>query len=190
MDGRSIRLTGATLQFVAMMSFTALVSVWYFQLFKGVMPCHLCWLERIPYYVSLPTVVAAAFVVAGSGSRAAMIALAALAVAGLAFAVGAGIGGYHYGMEQGWWHGPSSCASTALTANDVKDLWNQMQTDSGPPCDKPSMLIFGISLAGWNALLSGALAFTCLHRIAQHRSEDKGRAMLAMAEPKGALIDG
>ncbi|BBF94916.1 disulfide bond formation protein B [Blastochloris tepida] len=135
----------------------AIAFAWALELIAGLVPCSLCLTQRIPYYVALPL---AAAVVAGGWLRlpsgllragAALVALAMLAATGIA--------AYHAGVEWGWWPGPADCSGGAIKPlGSVADLMTQMQTTKVVRCDEPALVVLGLSLAGWNALLSLALA--------------------------------
>mgnify|MGYP001351581683 CR=1 FL=1 len=118
----------------------------------GYRPCELCYAQRWAYYAAVPTALVAMF--APPALRRAL--LWALA---LAFLANAGLGVYHSGVEWKLWAGPSACAGSALpTARDMSDFMKQLQTTQIVRCDEPSIRILGLSLAGWNAILSSALA--------------------------------
>lgn len=120
-----------------------------FQWIGGMAPCELCLWQRWPH--------AAAVLVLGllllTGWR-------WLAWAGAAAALAtAAIGLFHAGVEQGWWQFVSTC-----TAGSISGLSGQSLIDptiaTAPPvrCDQIPWSMLGISMAGWNALTSAALA--------------------------------
>lgn len=118
------------------------------QYIGGLIPCEMCWWQRWPHYAAIVLAGLVFFVPQGAFRRI-LIATAAGGVltSGL-------IGVYHAGVEYHWWQGMTACTSTpgAHTINDML---------SAPliRCDQPQWTLFGISLAGFNALLSipGAL---------------------------------
>ena len=85
-------------------------------------------------------------------TRAGFIALAVV------LAIGAGLGVYHAGIEWGLWPGPATCAGVApAPSGDILDsLKNPTRF---VPCDEAAWRFLGISLAGYNALIAGALAW-------------------------------
>ena len=118
----------------------------------GYKPCELCYLQRIAFYLCAPLGVAAALA-PPPVRRALLWAMA------LAFALNAGLGLYHSGVEWKLWAGPSACTGEALPrARDMNDFLNQVQTTQVVRCDEPAIRILGLSLAGWNAILSTMLA--------------------------------
>jgi disulfide bond formation protein DsbB len=123
----------------------------------GLFPCEMCWWQRYAHFAALALAVLA-FITAPSR---ALVALAALALA-----ISALIGAYHAGVEYQWWEGLTACTSTATGKGD-----NPLDAIMNAPlvrCDVPQWTLFGVSLAGWNFLFSGAaalaIAFLLLRR--------------------------
>jgi disulfide bond formation protein DsbB len=79
-----------------------------------------------------------------------------LALGALVLLVGAGLAGYHYGIEQGWFALPAGCAAGG-DATSVEEL-RQMLREAPPACDQVRFDVFGLSLAAWNVLASLGLA--------------------------------
>ena len=82
----------------------------------------------------------------------------------------AGIGGYHSGVEQGWWEGPKSCTSASIENMSTDDLLEQIMTSPVVRCDDIAWSLVGLSMASWNMLLSLILAFVWLKAAITHRS--------------------
>lgn len=133
---------------------TALAS----EIYGGLIPCALCLKQRVPYYVALP-LLALAFVYAPHGGQAAR---GLLVTVGVIFLIGAGLGVYHAGIEYGSWDGPATCGGGGALAPSTDALFQALQTKSIVRCDAPAWTLFGISLAGYNALASLALASCAL----------------------------
>lgn len=112
----------------------------------GLYPCEMCWWQRYPHFAAL-ALAALAFV---RPSRA-LVALAALAI--LASGL---IGGFHAGVEYGWWEGLTAC-STDLAAGGGNAL-DAIMNAPIVRCDVAPWSLFGISLAGYNFLISTAAA--------------------------------
>jgi disulfide bond formation protein DsbB len=118
----------------------------------GYVPCKLCLTERQPYYLALPVAAAAALL----PRRLAGLLLGLVAVI---FLVGAGLGLYHAGAEWGFWPGPSDCGGGAGPAPaGVNDFLKSLETTRPVDCTAAALRFLGISLAGWNAVISLALA--------------------------------
>ena len=64
------------------------------------------------------------------------------------------LSGYHAGVEYHFWEGPTACTGAMTKPIDVADMLKQIQTAQAPRCDDPAMRIFGVSLAGWDLVVS------------------------------------
>lgn len=121
----------------------------------GYVPCMLCLWERWPYYLGAPLALAAALLASRGPSGAAR---ALLGLVALLFVGGAVLGAYHAGVEWKFWPGPASCAGANAAPTSAGGLLDQMRTTRIVPCDDAAFRVLGISLAGYNALISLALA--------------------------------
>jgi disulfide bond formation protein DsbB len=127
-----------------------ILGAWAFQ-FAGYAPCDLCLKQRIAYYIAVP--IAALTLIAPP--RAARFGLAALSLIFLASAL---FGIFHAGVEWGFWPGPADCTGTPEKAGSMGDFMKQLQSVKVVRCDAVAIRIVGLSLAGWNAVISAALA--------------------------------
>ncbi|WP_420559892.1 disulfide bond formation protein B [Tepidicaulis sp.] len=128
----------------------------FFEHVIGLQPCSLCLVQRNPYYAALPL----AFL-AGVASREANIGIIPLALMGaltLIFIVSAGLGVHHAGVEYGWWEGPAGCSGGLAFPGSVSDLQAQLEGARPVRCDEVPWSLFGLSLAGYNVLISLGLA--------------------------------
>lgn len=137
---------------LAAVSFATLAGAWAFE-YAGYAPCELCLQERIPYYAAVPGGLLAAFLAERRPKLAAII-LAALA---LGFLYDAGLSVYHAGVEWRFWPGPDTCTGDVVQA--TTSLSKSLQHNNVVRCDEAALRIFGLSLAGYNALITAALAF-------------------------------
>ena len=118
----------------------------------GLRPCKLCLMQRDPYYIAMPLALATAL----APPR---LAKAGLVVLALVMIVSAGLGAYHAGVEWGFFAGPSDCGGTpAPTAATMGDFLNQLQNSRVVSCTEAAWRFLGLSLAGWNVVISLALA--------------------------------
>lgn len=122
----------------------------------GVKPCPLCLEQRWAYYLGVPATFLALVLV--STGRVKLGAALLLAVA-LGYLANAGLGAYHAGVEEKWWPGPATCAGAAPQAlggagNGVLGSLTETRVIR---CDEAPMRIMGLSLAGWNVIVSLAL---------------------------------
>lgn len=130
---------------------TALTSQYGF----GLAPCEMCHWQRWPHYAALVPALAALLLPMGTGVKRSLIILAALLVA-----ISGLIGAFHAGVEYQWWPGLTSCSTTG--AATLESIWNTPLTR----CDVPAFTLFGISMAGYNAIasLGGAASIAILLR--------------------------
>jgi disulfide bond formation protein DsbB len=141
--------------FVLVTSAAVIAAVLLSQYWGGLAPCELCLTERWPWDVAIVV----SFVAAMVGSRAALPWVALLLA--LIFAIGAALGGYHVGVEQHWFAGPSACAAAGTPAT-LDALKAQLMHQQPVRCDEPAWTLFGISLAGLNFLGSLTMTGVCL----------------------------
>jgi disulfide bond formation protein DsbB len=126
-----------------------------FESFGGYAPCGLCLRQREVYWAALA--VAAAGLVLARLKRLAPEVLALLL--GAVFAAGFVVAAYHAGVEWKWWPGPTSCsgAGDLTVTGDLSALLAGKRVRP-PACDEAAWRMLGVSMAGFNALISLALA--------------------------------
>ena len=146
------RLKSAAL--IGAASAATLAGAWIFQAF-GIVPCELCLKERIAYYGAIPLAAIIAYAATG---RLRAIVVAGLIGLALIFAVNAGLGIYHSGIEWGLWKGPEDCTGAITGAPKVTDFFKELQTIKVVRCDEVQIRILGLSLANWSVVISAALA--------------------------------
>jgi disulfide bond formation protein DsbB len=117
------------------------------QYLGGLVPCEMCIWQRWPHYAAIG-LAALAFAL----RRRELIWLAALAIL-----VSGGIGIFHAGVEYKWWEGLTQCS--ALPGGGSGDILADVMKAPIIRCDEAQWRLFGISLAGYNAIFSigGAL---------------------------------
>ena len=138
----------------ALVAAATIAGAWAFELY-GFAPCELCLQQRWAYYAGIPVAVAAA-IASPMWPRVGGFLLAALALLFLGSAV---FGGWHAGVEWGFWPGPAGCTGSAVPKiSDMGDFLRQMETTRLVRCDEVAIRILGLSLAGWNAVVSLGIA--------------------------------
>lgn len=125
-----------------------LAGAWGSQLIGGLVPCEMCHWQRWPHYAAVP-VAALAFLVQGRLSRILLVLLAAALIAASGV-----IGVLHAGVEYHWWQGFTPCTAAIDTSGSIEDMLKRIQDTPFVRCDAPQWTLFGISLAGFNAILS------------------------------------
>ncbi len=126
------------------------------QIWGGLHPCEMCWWQRYPHMAAIPF----ALIAYATKGRPCVSGLFA-GLAGLAIGISGGIGLFHAGVEYGWWQGLTAC-STTPTSGSTADILNQIMATPLTRCDVAPWSLFGISLAGYNGILSGAAALAIL----------------------------
>ena len=119
----------------------------------------MCLEQRWPYYIGIPLALIVALA-AWRGRRACWSIGGLLVLAG-PDAVGRLLGVFHAGVEWKWWVGPQEC-SGAPQFGRAGGLLKRLQTINITRCDEAAWRFLGISLAGYNALISAALAAVAL----------------------------
>ncbi len=133
-----------------------ILGAWYFQLVVKLPPCPLCLEERIPYYIVIPLSLLTAFAALVQAPRK-LIAVGFLAIIA-AMLCGAALGTYHAGVEWKFWPGPTDCSGPVTDFTKRGSLLDQLQSVQVVRCDEAAWRLFGVSLAGYNVLISLALA--------------------------------
>lgn len=141
---------------IAAIGAATILGAYFFQYVVGLAPCPLCLEQRIPYYIAIPLALIVAFSAAFGAPRW-RIRLGFVLVAA-AMLTAAGLGVYHAGIEWKFWPGPTECSGALTPLGGNIDLLKQVQTTSVVRCDEAAWRLFGISLAGYNALIAAALA--------------------------------
>ena len=144
---------------VALAGAATIAGAWFFELVIQLKPCPLCLEQRVPYYIGIPLALVVAFAAWRKAPRLAVTG-GLLALAGLML-WGAYLGVFHAGIEWGWWTGPQEC-SGAPQLGPPGDFMKRLQAINITRCDEASWRFLGLSLAGYNALISAALAAVAL----------------------------
>ncbi|WP_296614019.1 disulfide bond formation protein B [Sphingomonas sp.] len=141
-------------RFLALLIPAALLAgAWGFQLIGHLYPCEMCHWQRWPHYAALPIALLA--FVPGMPQRP-LVVLAAIAIA-----ISGAIGVAHAGVEYHWWQGFTPCTSTFSSGGDTLSA---IMNAPVVRCDAPQWTFAGVSLAGFNAVISlgGALVILFL----------------------------
>jgi disulfide bond formation protein DsbB len=141
---------------IALVGALTILGAWFFQYGLGLKPCPLCLEQRYAYYFAIPLAV---MVILGDHFGASRkVLLAALIAIALGMLWNAYLGVYHSGVEWRWWAGPQECSGALDDLGSAGGLLKQLQSISVVRCDEAAWRFLGLSLAGYNALISLALA--------------------------------
>lgn len=133
---------------------TLLAGAWGSQYIGGLAPCEMCYWQRYAHIAALAFAAAAAFAGGMPDRGRSFVWLAALAI----LASGA-IGAFHAGVELDYWEGFTRCTSLVGSGGD---LLAEIMAAPIVRCDEVQWSLLGISMAGWNAILSLSSALVIL----------------------------
>jgi disulfide bond formation protein DsbB len=114
----------------------------------GLYPCEMCWWQRYPHFAAIPL---ALLGIARPDLRWPTL------LAALAIGISGAIGAFHAGVEYGWWEGLTACSTTASRPAGTSAL-DAIMNAPIVRCDVAPWTLLGVSLAGYNFLISGAAA--------------------------------
>ena len=135
----------------------------------GYKPCPLCLQQRYAYYAGIPVLFIALILLSAEQRR---FAMALLFFVSMVFLANAAFGVYHAGAEWGFWAPPTTCGGTGQALPDSgSKLLSALRNAEVVDCGKPALIILGLSLAGWNAVVSLCLSIGSL-KAAFFASED------------------
>ena len=133
----------------------SIAGAWFSEIVLGYTPCKLCLVQRWPYYTGIPVGLLA--LMAGGWSTLAGRVLTLLFV--VIFLGSIGLGVYHSGVEWKWWAGPTDCSGPLNAAPlSIEDFRKSLKTARVVRCDDAAVRVLGLSFAGWNAIVSVAIA--------------------------------
>jgi disulfide bond formation protein DsbB len=141
-------------------SLGALAAAFAGQYLFSLEPCVLCLYERVPWAIA--ALIAAAGLAGWAGRRD----LVPIALCSAVFAVGGALAFYHVGVEQHWWGSIAGCGGTPVSGLTLDDLRPETLATGLKPCDRVDWRLFGLSLAGYNAIASTLLSLGCLAGLA------------------------
>jgi disulfide bond formation protein DsbB len=118
------------------------------QYLGGLFPCEMCWWQRYAHFAALlPAILA--FTAPANSLRARDLTI----LAAIGIAVSGAIGVYHAGVERHIFEGLTTCTATAH-ATSTQELLKELMHAPLIRCDQIQWSFLGISLAGWNAIIS------------------------------------
>ena len=156
--------------FVAGVSIFSLGSALVMQYGFNILPCHLCYEQRKPYWATI----ALGFAAWAAFKKSPKATFILLLLSGAAYAANIGISFFHIGVEQGWWKGLIGCGGEGATLPEnatIEQLKEYLKNRPIVQCDIPGFVLFGISLTTYNFMLSVFLTvFTFFHAIKGYKS--------------------
>ena len=134
-------------------SVLVILGAYAFEFIGGFLPCKLCYWQRYPHFLVILTFPLLYFFQIRSLIFVGMMAMFVSTI--LAF--------YHVGVEQKYWPGPNSCTNSSIEGLTTDQLIDQIMSAPLVRCDEIAWKLVGISMAGWNALISFCLFLTWLY---------------------------
>ena len=134
-------------------SMAVILTAYYFEYIEGLFPCKLCYWQRYPHFMNILIFPIFYFfpmrsiIFIGVGSMFVSISLAF----------------YHVGVEQKYWPGPNSCSNASIEGLTTDQLLDQIMSAPIVRCDEIAWELIGISMAGWNVLISFCLFLIWLY---------------------------
>ena len=145
---------------IAAVAAATLAGAWFFELVLDIRPCPLCLEQRYAYYLAVPLGALTAF--AASRHAARQLLMAAFAILLAACLANAWLGGYHAGVEWKFWPGPTDCSGPLVDFGKAGNLLEQLDKVKVVRCDEVQFRFLGLSLAGYNVLISLLMAAVAL----------------------------
>src|SRR6185369_357447 len=145
---------------IAATAAATLAGAWFLQLVLDIRPCPLCLEQRYAYYLALPLAAFVAFLAARGAPR--QVLMAGFIILLLATLANAWLGGYHAGVEWKFWPGPTDCSGPLVDFGKAGGLLEQLDKVKVIRCDEVQFRFLGLSLAGYNVLISLSMAAIAL----------------------------
>jgi disulfide bond formation protein DsbB len=153
---------------IFIISAATILGAWFFEYVLKYPPCELCLEERLPYHIVIPLsllLTIAALVKAPQK----ILTVGFIAVL-IVLICGAVLGGYHAGVEWHFWPGPTACTGSLNNLSAGGSILGQLQSINVVQCDQAAWRFLGISLAGYNVLISLAMVTVALYGLLARRS--------------------
>ncbi len=142
-----------TKQLITVASFLSaavILGAFAFEYIGGLLPCKLCYWQRYPHFLNILIFPLLYFFKIRSLIFVGMTSMFVSTI--LAF--------YHVGVEQKYWLGPNSCTNSSIEGLTTDQLIDQIMSAPLVRCDEVAWELIGISMAGWNVLISFCLFLT------------------------------
>lgn len=177
MSSRSNLLTGPSWPIVAILaSLAMLLGAHAFEIFGKMAPCPLCLRQRDVYWAAVAMAVAGLVLWQRKPANRYLVALNVML--GLVFVTGAVVATYHAGVEWKFWEGPAGCSGGAITDLENVDLLGTLGKKLATvSCSEAPWRMLGVSMAGYNALVSAVLAIVSF--VAANKTFSNARAQAA-----------
>jgi disulfide bond formation protein DsbB len=144
-----------------------ILGAWFFEYVLKYPPCELCLEERLPYHIVIP--LSLLLTIAALVQAPQKILTVGFVAVLIVVTCGAVLGAYHAGVEWHFWPGPTACTGSLNNLNAGGSILGQLQSINVVMCDQAAWRFLGISLAGYNVLISLAMAAVALYGLLARR---------------------
>jgi len=151
---------------IAAIAVATLGGALFFEHVLDIKPCPMCLEQRYAYYLAI---VLGAVLALSAQRLPRGVAVAGLAVLALAAFANMIFGAFHAGVEWGFWPGPATCSGPVSDLGSAGSLLQRLDTVKVIRCDEVQWRFLGLSLAGYNALISGLMMLIALWGITPTR---------------------
>jgi disulfide bond formation protein DsbB len=141
---------------VAIIGALTIGGFFFFQYVLGYPPCPLCLEQRNAYYFSVP--LAALLWLGANHGASSKVMIAGFALIAVVMLWNTGFSVYHAGVEWKLWPGPQDCSGPINNFGSAADLMKRLRSITLVRCDEAAWRFLGISLAGYDVLVSLFLA--------------------------------
>jgi disulfide bond formation protein DsbB len=141
---------------VVIVGLATMAGFFFFEYVLGYPPCPLCLDQRMAFYAAVP-LAALLWLGASHGAARKVLLLGFLVIAALML-WNTGLSAYHAGVEWKFWAGPTDCSGPLNSLGSAGNMMQKLQSIRVVRCDEAAWRLFGISLAGYDVLVSLFLA--------------------------------
>lgn len=141
---------------ISLIGLLTICGFFFFEYVLGYPPCPLCLDQRNAFYVSVPLAALLWLGAEYGASRRVMV--AGFAVIAVVMIWNTGLSTYHAGVEWKWWPGPTDCSGPINSLGSAGNLLNSLKDIKIVRCDEAAWRFLGISLAGYDVMVSLFLA--------------------------------
>jgi disulfide bond formation protein DsbB len=153
---------------ICVISAATILGAWFFEYVLKYPPCELCLEERLPYHIVIPlSLLLTIAALVQAPQKLLTVGFVAILIAAICGAV---LGAYHAGVEWHFWPGPTACTGSLNNLNAGGSILGQLQSINVVMCDQAAWRFLGISLAGYNVLISLAMAAVALYGLMARRA--------------------
>ena len=152
---------------IAAIGAVTLGGAWFFEHVLDIKPCPMCLEQRYAYYL---VIVLGAVLALAAPRLPRALAIAGLVILALAAFGNSIFGAFHAGVEWGFWPGPATCGGPIQDLGSAGNLLQRLDTVRVIRCDEVQWRFLGLSLAGYNFLISGLMGLVALFGISRMRA--------------------